>query len=935
MASSVMSVGITPPETREVTMRTCSSGRFVEALARVSAALTELTGAVGHLGDAHNAEVAHIVHEREALSESATSQRSVGSNDSLVYIKETMPTLINVMPEVSSCVDNIRTTNSTGGTRFGNSPVGGITMIGTSTCSDEERSSTLSVPHTAERYRHQGRKSVCAPSCKGPNKASVERRSDAGSNPQDVSSPKGLANPQGFSVRKEWSQDHHSRIVSFWQREINVIITSHESNEPGFASFQELKYGLRKRSCAGPPGEISPAPFLRCGENRETRFAFVWPSLVLHPGGYVRLVWNSISLITIAYDMFMIPLLAFEIGEGSFFSSVSILITVFWSLDVLLNFRTGYFIGNRLEMEPGRIARHYATTWFFVDLIVVATDFLGRFLSQIGTASLMRSSRFFRTMRFVRLLRVAKLKDLWRTVQEQINSNVISLCIRIAIMAMVIGVAIHVISCLWFHIGIESHNGWPSYDAFEGTKDKLFWYTASARWSIAQLNGRTDMDDRRSMPERGFTCIAGVGLAVIAKALFTSVLTKTMLDLSDLRSEKNRRRRIVNEYLDRHHLSAEFVASLKRCIYDFQDADKEQQQEEEVLSVLPRYMMANLLFEVRAPTLTKHVLFSAIDQISRSALRHICRSAVRAFATVKGEVIFDKFDPCGRMIIVIDGVVAYGQPTIPSVTMTSQNEDDFCEKLRDQAQDSADHGVAAVLHDAIVLRGQNFLSEAALWVEWFNKGRLVTESGSSCFAIDYADLAEVLSTHQDAFAASVVYGRGFVKHFSILEKPTDLTAFDVQIKPSSSGTESRLSITVVSARALRAADMIGASDPYVVCQVSGGPNHLYATSKNIGPRIGAVTSFKTNVVKNNCEPVWNHVSEVDCRHGQTIVFKVYDSDFPAPDELLGRAQITVSNIISSGGFDGELALHGDNSSGHLYVKVSLCPVASPTLSLDD
>merc|ERR1712151_282293 len=104
---------------------------------------------------------------------------------------------------------------------------------------------------------------------------------------------------------------------------------------------------------------------------------------------------------------------------------------------------------------------------------------------------------------------------------------------------------------------------------YKGEKNTPFWYIASQRWVIAQLNGRTDLNDKRNMIERGFTVFVGITLAVIAKAIFTSVITKTLLDLSNAASDKNRRKRAVNDYLEAHYLSSVLITSVKHYAQEY------------------------------------------------------------------------------------------------------------------------------------------------------------------------------------------------------------------------------------------------------------------------------------------------------------------------------------------------------------------------------
>merc|ERR1719440_1967490 len=170
-------------------------------------------------------------------------------------------------------------------------------------------------------------------------------------------------------------------------------------------------------------------------------------------------------------------------------------------------------------------------------------------------------------------------------------------------------VIVHIFTCVWYTIGHGEDDGWIANDMYDGSKDTVFWYIASARWVISQLNGRTDMDERRNLKERLFTCVVGVTLAIIAQALFISVITKTMLDLSELVSEKTKRRRLINEYLENHPVHPMLSSNVKRYLNDYRDMDKEQENEKIVLSILPRHVQAQLLVAVRSPCMDIHPMF--------------------------------------------------------------------------------------------------------------------------------------------------------------------------------------------------------------------------------------------------------------------------------------------------------------------------------------
>lgn len=121
-----------------------------------------------------------------------------------------------------------------------------------------------------------------------------------------------------------------------------------------------------------------------------------------------------------------------------------------------------------------------------------------------------------------------------------------------------------------------------------------------------------------------------------------------------------------------------------------------------------------------------------------------------------------------------------------------------------------------------------------------------------------------------------------------------------------------LRITVSGAKNLRNADgPLGASDPYVVCEIPGKPS----------------SKFKTAVIDDSLNPLWNHkVEMVGFETGDSLRFRVYDQDMLTADDSMGVCTLGHQAFIP-GGFSGELPLREklDKSSrevGRLDVQIS-------------
>lgn len=143
----------------------------------------------------------------------------------------------------------------------------------------------------------------------------------------------------------------------------------------------------------------------------------------------------------------------------------------------------------------------------------------------------------------------------------------------------------------------------------------------------------------------------------------------------------------------------------------------------------------------------------------------------------------------------------------------------------------------------------------------------------------------------------------------------------VALLPSSS-FEPVCNVRVISGRNLRAADIGGKSDPYVICRVK----HAEGNMKTEGCEVRTSHKWRT------LNPVWEENLQVDgFQFGDALQFDVMDYDVLNKDDFLGCATIPGESLASRTFFATELALtdsgqHGSISSpvkGCITVKVSV------------
>ncbi|CAL8259816.1 unnamed protein product [Arctogadus glacialis] len=169
----------------------------------------------------------------------------------------------------------------------------------------------------------------------------------------------------------------------------------------------------------------------------------LWDWLILLATFYVA--------VTVPYNVSFTP---YDEADSSARSTIvsDIAVEMLFILDIILNFRTTYVSqSGQVVYEARSICLHYATSWFFVDL-VAALPFDLLYAFNITVTSLVH---LLKTVRLLRLLRLLQKLDRY----SQYSAMVLTLLMSVfALLA-------HWMACIWYIIGrkeMERHHddGW-------------------------------------------------------------------------------------------------------------------------------------------------------------------------------------------------------------------------------------------------------------------------------------------------------------------------------------------------------------------------------------------------------------------------------------------------------------------------------------------
>ncbi|XP_065370012.1 potassium voltage-gated channel unc-103 [Calliphora vicina] len=175
---------------------------------------------------------------------------------------------------------------------------------------------------------------------------------------------------------------------------------------------------------------------------------------ILHYSPF-KAVWDWIILILVMYTAIFTPYVAaFLLGEqdyqrrtNKYINSdpiviVDLIVDVTFIVDILINFRTTFVNGqDEVVSHPGRIAVHYLSGWFLIDLVAA-----------IPFDLLLVGSDTDETTTLIGLLKTARLLRLVRVARKIDRYSEYGAAVLVLLMATFVLIA-HWLACIWYALG--------------------------------------------------------------------------------------------------------------------------------------------------------------------------------------------------------------------------------------------------------------------------------------------------------------------------------------------------------------------------------------------------------------------------------------------------------------------------------------------------
>lgn len=603
------------------------------------------------------------------------------------------------------------------------------------------------------------------------NEALRARLSQMGISPEDVSVPlvddqaAGAAGQEDCKLarfaKRESSKSAYSdfEIKIAWNRNL-------DTTQWGSTNLDLLmsKYGGKKASSMRQSGVLLNGDEVQGDPNDcnplRGKFAFV-----IFPNSSFRLAWDLSGLVLIFYDLITIPFnQAFAPAPSWFGMTMDWVTLLFWTGDMSQGFFLGYFDKGQYVSDHRKILKHYFTSWFVPDIIVVAPEWLMIFASSLlmpagnddnqDVTEMGKIMKGARAIRVLRLLRLLKLQRIINMLYDMIESEHTFICVNLTKLLMSVLVLNHVIACIWYLIGrlaMENQvRNWIEIGAVEDS-DISYKYTTSLHWSLTQFTPASMDISARNVWERAFSIVV-LFFAMVAFSSIVGSITGSMTSLRNMKNEEMKQFWLLRRYLRQRNISKR----LSEQIFNFLEYQSQKQSKLvqvgniKVISQLSESLHNELMYEMHCRTVTEHPFFGTLDSDMHVVMTRLCRFSLTPQSYAEKEVIFHFGEEGKKMYFFKNGEVDYAT--------------------------SDANGTGGPVKLSPPLKPNEWIAEAVLWINiWRHQGDLSTTCTSDIIGVIPSQFVDVMSIHPKPWFYAKCYAIKFVDFLNEkTEKETEI-----------------------------------------------------------------------------------------------------------------------------------------------------------------
>ena len=420
------------------------------------------------------------------------------------------------------------------------------------------------------------------------------------------------------------------------------------------------------------------------------RYRKRWYSI--DPNAGFRGKWDLSQAAILLYVAMVVP---FRVGyrqpaEGGWYV-VDLLIDIYFYVDVVLNFHTGYVDPDdeeRVIYEPWAIAREYARTWLSIDIVAcLPIDFVirvseGRLLcsmaaggcpedvsQQDSSGQLLRLFKLLRLFRLMKLLRLARIARLFERYQDDLFQYLHFFAVlKLVVIMLYVG---HLFGCFFHYFSVDEWrtddelaqidagalSPWlKEYfdDSHHASGDVWDRYIASMYWAFTTMTtvGYGDISSV-TRSERIIACFGMlVGGFVFSGVIGTIGDVVAARDLS--KKAHAQKMEAVAAFIRDNQLPQEYY---KEVLGFFRKQHVVGYDRRALLNDMPYWLRKKIMFYTYKAVIEKTPLFDVDDGVDAHVFVTELCSRLRPVSYPSGQIIYQRGEIARHMFILTAGSV--------------------------------------------------------------------------------------------------------------------------------------------------------------------------------------------------------------------------------------------------------------------------------------
>jgi hypothetical protein len=521
------------------------------------------------------------------------------------------------------------------------------------------------------------------------------------------------------------SDDSEFQMLEVWHTE-QALSTSQGA----------LGHSSRRSShnCMWEPNDLTPLARKDSVTSDLTR-----PWWIAMPTSPVRLLWDFFGACLIFYDLFALPLEAFQPPEVGATAVIDWVILFYWTLNVAASVTVGYVHHGGVVLDFSKIVRRYLKSWFAIDLLVLVPDWVFtiesmRQKSSKGVSeSATRLLRVLRLVRMVRLLRLLKLRRIFHTLNDMITSEYISVVLSVMAMILILLIINHQIGCCFYWVSVNQDAGTNWISEFP-EDDWVYLYATSFHWSITQFTPATVDVSPKNLPERVFAIVVVI-FALVGFSYMVGSITSSLAELRNMHAEESLLFWDLRRYLSKNKVRTTLSLRIQKYLEHAWRVEQDRRPAKciQLMSLLSEQLHSELQYELAVGQLQVHPFLAQLCLRSSVTVQRLANAAISHKLFASGDFLFYPGETATHLWIVVQGSYVYTR-------VDSRGE----------------------VHRETVDQKEDWISEPVLWTSWTHRGLLAALEDGDDLAIDGKKFCEQVSLNPQAHVFAARYAKNFM-----------------------------------------------------------------------------------------------------------------------------------------------------------------------------